>query len=93
MIQVHGDTVQSEAPLAHASAPVRTADVGGWTDTWFAGQGAVCNLAIPLRVHVLVRRGHDPGGPDALRDHLVATLLPGERVWLDVRSEVPAGSH
>jgi D-glycero-alpha-D-manno-heptose-7-phosphate kinase len=37
-----------------ASAPVRTADAGGWTDTWFAGRGVVCNVAIEHRVHVRV---------------------------------------
>ncbi len=29
-----------------ATAPVRIADAGGWTDTWFAGHGAVCSLAV-----------------------------------------------
>lgn len=27
-------------------APVRTADVGGWTDTWFARRGMVTNVAV-----------------------------------------------
>jgi D-glycero-alpha-D-manno-heptose-7-phosphate kinase len=27
-------------------APVRVLDAGGWTDTWFAGYGAVCNMAV-----------------------------------------------
>ena len=26
--------------------PVRIADVGGWTDTWFAPRGAVCHLGV-----------------------------------------------
>jgi D-glycero-alpha-D-manno-heptose-7-phosphate kinase len=26
--------------------PVRVCDVGGWTDTWFAGRGRVCSLAV-----------------------------------------------
>ncbi len=30
---------------AVATAPVRVCDVGGWTDTWFAGHGAVCSVA------------------------------------------------
>lgn len=30
----------------HSSAPVRIADLGGWTDTWFAGSGVVCSLAV-----------------------------------------------
>lgn len=29
-----------------ATAPVRVADVGGWTDTWFGSPGQVCNLAV-----------------------------------------------
>lgn len=29
-----------------AHAPVRTADLGGWTDTWFAASGTVCNVAV-----------------------------------------------
>jgi D-glycero-alpha-D-manno-heptose-7-phosphate kinase len=28
-----------------AEAPVRICDLGGWTDTWFAGRGRVCNIA------------------------------------------------
>ncbi|WCO68548.1 hypothetical protein PO878_07380 [Iamia majanohamensis] len=31
---------------AVARAPVRVADVGGWTDTWFAARGAVCSVAV-----------------------------------------------
>jgi D-glycero-alpha-D-manno-heptose-7-phosphate kinase len=33
-------------------APVRVCDVGGWTDTWFAGHGRVCNLAVGPGVRV-----------------------------------------
>ncbi len=29
-----------------AVAPSRICDVGGWTDTWFAGHGRVCNVAV-----------------------------------------------
>jgi D-glycero-alpha-D-manno-heptose-7-phosphate kinase len=39
-----------------ATAPVRVCDLGGWTDTWFAGRGAVCNIAVSpfveVRIHV-----------------------------------------
>jgi D-glycero-alpha-D-manno-heptose-7-phosphate kinase len=28
------------------TAPVRVADLGGWTDTWFAGAGRVCSVAM-----------------------------------------------
>lgn len=35
-----------------SSAPIRICDCGGWTDTWFAGHGAVCTLAVTPRVEV-----------------------------------------
>jgi D-glycero-alpha-D-manno-heptose-7-phosphate kinase len=35
-------------------APVRIADIGGWTDTWFAGSGLVCNIAAGPGVTVTV---------------------------------------
>lgn len=38
-----------------ASAPVRIADNGGWTDTWFARQGAVVNIAVRPGVEVTLR--------------------------------------
>lgn len=37
-----------------AVAPVRVCDNGGWTDTWFAGHGAVCNLAVRPGVEVQI---------------------------------------
>ncbi len=42
-----------------ASAPVRVADVGGWTDTWFGSPGRVCNLAVGpgVGVEVVLRPG------------------------------------
>lgn len=40
--------------VVDASAPTRTADVGGWTDTWFAATGQVCNIAIEHRAEVRV---------------------------------------
>jgi D-glycero-alpha-D-manno-heptose-7-phosphate kinase len=46
-----------------ASAPVRICDIGGWTDTWFAGHGAVFHLAVTPGVDVTVRvRGAASGG-------------------------------
>lgn len=35
-----------------AVAPVRIADLGGWTDTWFAGSGLVCSVAVQPGVEV-----------------------------------------
>ena len=40
--------------LVRATAPVRIADAGGWTDTWFARHGAVCCLAVTPGVEVAV---------------------------------------
>lgn len=37
-----------------ATAPVRVADVGGWTDTWFGSPGRVCHLAVGPGVTVEV---------------------------------------
>lgn len=48
--------------MVTASAPVRIADLGGWTDTWFAGHGRVLNLAVAPRVEVEVRPGEAGGG-------------------------------
>jgi D-glycero-alpha-D-manno-heptose-7-phosphate kinase len=44
------------------TAPVRVADVGGWTDTWFGGPGRVCSVAVGpgVRVDAELR----PAGPD-----------------------------
>ncbi len=35
-----------------AAAPVRVADVGGWTDTWFGSPGRVCHVAVGPGVEV-----------------------------------------
>lgn len=36
------------------TAPIRICDLGGWTDTWFAGTGKVLNLAVFPSVEVTV---------------------------------------
>ena len=41
--------------FVNAVAPIRVCDNGGWTDTWFAGHGAVCNVAVYPYVEVQVR--------------------------------------
>ncbi|MBN1939920.1 MAG: GHMP kinase [Candidatus Aminicenantes bacterium] len=43
------------ARLIHARAPLRINDLGGWTDTWFAGRGRVLNLAVHPAVEVEIR--------------------------------------
>lgn len=48
-----------------ATAPVRVADVGGWTDTWFGSPGQVCSVAMGPGVVVDARlvEGVGPGSP------------------------------
>ena len=50
--------------IINAIAPIRLNDIGGWTDTWFAGHGAVCNIAVYPYVEVQVllsdREGDEP---------------------------------
>lgn len=38
--------MQSPKRIVHATAPIRVCDLGGWTDTWFAEQGAVLNMGV-----------------------------------------------
>jgi D-glycero-alpha-D-manno-heptose-7-phosphate kinase len=56
----------------HASAPIRICDIGGWTDTWFAGHGAVFNIAVTPRVEA-----HIEVHPVGQRAHRVTLDLPG----------------
>ncbi len=49
--------------VIRSSAPIRICDLGGWTDTWFAGHGTVLNLAVTPRVEVRITvlgTGHPP---------------------------------
>jgi D-glycero-alpha-D-manno-heptose-7-phosphate kinase len=41
--------------VIHARAPIRINDIGGWTDTWFAGEGKVLNLAVIPAVEVQIK--------------------------------------
>ena len=38
----------------HSAAPIRICDIGGWTDTWFAGHGSVFNIAATPYVEVQI---------------------------------------
>jgi len=51
-----------------ATAPVRVADVGGWTDTWFGSPGRVCHLAVgPGVVATATVRAAAPDEPGRVR--------------------------
>lgn len=47
-----------------AVAPIRICDLGGWTDTWFAGRGKVCNIAVAPHVEVRVYVRARDAAPD-----------------------------
>jgi len=47
--------------IVKAQAPNRVLDLGGWTDTWFAGSGAVLNFAVTLYAQVVVTTRARPG--------------------------------
>ncbi len=61
-----------ERPLRvlEARAPLRANDIGGWTDTWFAGRGRVLNLAVAPTVEVRIEVFGNPGAaPERVRVH------------------------
>ncbi len=47
--------------LIHSRAPLRLNDIGGWTDTWFSGEGKVLNLAAGPPVEVQIAAVADGG--------------------------------
>jgi len=47
--------------LVHSRAPLRLNDIGGWTDTWFSGEGKVLNLAAGPPVEVQIAAMADAG--------------------------------
>jgi D-glycero-alpha-D-manno-heptose-7-phosphate kinase len=54
--------------ILEARAPLRVNDIGGWTDTWFAGRGRVLNLAVAPRVEVRIEVFGNPGAvPERVR--------------------------
>jgi D-glycero-alpha-D-manno-heptose-7-phosphate kinase len=64
-----------------ATAPVRVADVGGWTDTWFGSPGRVCHVAVGPGVEVDARLVEHPGpAPGAGAVHLVAPDIGVDQV-------------
>ncbi|BCS32980.1 hypothetical protein TBR22_A22050 [Luteitalea sp. TBR-22] len=54
----------SDSPIATIRVPTRIADLGGWTDTWFAGHGVVCHLAVWPGVDVVLQAVDGPPGVD-----------------------------
>ncbi|MEA3400290.1 MAG: hypothetical protein U9R79_03510 [Armatimonadota bacterium] len=46
--------------MVRSRAPVRICDIGGWTDTHFAEQGAVLNISVALYAHCLLQQRDRP---------------------------------
>jgi D-glycero-alpha-D-manno-heptose-7-phosphate kinase len=76
------------ATTVTATAPVRTCDCGGWTDTWFARHGAVFHVAVSPGVRVVARvEAAPPGQPAAVllsAENYGDRYLfrPGTRPWV-----------
>ena len=75
----------------HVQAPVRVLDAGGWTDTWFAQGGTVCNLAVEDGIEVVATLGR---GDSGLADGTVELDLPfyGDRYSFSLDDALP-GLH
>lgn len=86
--------------MAHRTVqvPVRGCDVGGWTDTWFAGAGRVCSLA--LEPGVTVRAAHCDGAttfqlPDVGERFAIDAAPDRHHLLVEAVREagVPDGAH
>jgi D-glycero-alpha-D-manno-heptose-7-phosphate kinase len=65
----------------HAIAPIRINDIGGWTDTWFAQQGKVLNMAVFPLVEVQIKVWENK--KDADQRVLVRLENYGEALWIN----------
>jgi len=74
--------------MIHARAPLRVNDIGGWTDTWFAREGWVLNMAVvpPIEVQVKVFENRER----RKKRVLLHTENTGESFW--VNPDRPASS-
>ncbi|MGB7296974.1 MAG: hypothetical protein WBC70_15425 [Candidatus Aminicenantales bacterium] len=67
--------------MIHARAPLRVNDIGGWTDTWFAREGWVLNMAVvpPIEVQIKVFEN----GERRKKRVLLHTENYGESFWIN----------
>jgi D-glycero-alpha-D-manno-heptose-7-phosphate kinase len=78
-------------PSVRAHAPVRVADCGGWSDTWFAEHGEVCHVAMEPGIEVIVGTGSGPGD-EFLQACLVEAQAPAETSVEVVPTGIPLGA-
>ena len=67
--------------LIQARSPLRVNDIGGWTDTWFSGEGWVLNLAVAPAVEVQVKAF--PNKQGRTKRVLVRAENYGENFWVN----------
>lgn len=70
------------------SAPIRIADCGGWTDTWFARHGAVCAITVSPRVTVRLELT-----PATVANPAVRISAVNYATEYDYRPGSPFGAH
>lgn len=68
--------------IINAAAPIRICDNGGWTDTWFAGHGAIFNIAVRPCVEVQIAVYDRAARPERITLHAENygeryTVVPG----------------
>ena len=76
----------------NATAPTRICDLGGWTDTWFAGQGYVLNMAVQpcAEVQILVSPRSSRSEPIVLHvENYGERYTPVSYTHLDVYKRQP----
>ncbi len=81
-------TTSSSEGRITVTAPVRIADVGGWTDTWFARSGHVCSIAVRPGARVVLTPTGPTTGVGRVR---LRVDLTGEEY--DVDPAAPPGRH
>ncbi|MCE5324492.1 GHMP kinase [bacterium] len=62
--------------IVKSIAPARILDFGGWTDTWFAGNGRVLNFAVDLYAKVIIMPREKPGASIVAQDYGEAIDIP-----------------
>ena len=50
--------------VINAVAPIRICDLGGWTDTWFAGTGTILNIGVYPYAEIQIHVTRTPRGQD-----------------------------
>src|SRR3954471_8093189 len=71
MCMIARTSAPADAPLRiiNAVAPIRICDIGGWTDTWFAGHGKIFNIGVYPFVEVQIAVYPRAARPDQLVLH------------------------